>query len=878
MQNTSILDAFEFNQSVYHFIDFSKLRLICPDFNYHRLPFCLRVLLESNLRHGESSASDLALLEQFMHYPQKASGNVNTNVNVFATRLLLQDYTGIPVLVDLCALRQVAVKAGLSPHVVNPAIAIDLVVDHSIVVDDFGRSESKSINSTNQFLRNKERFSFLKWCAQAFEQTRIIPPDSGICHQVNLESLANGFTLSKWADKTLMSPEVVIGTDSHTPTINSIGVLGWGVGGIEGLTTALGHPIELPMPEVVGVKLKGRMPPGIKATDCVLTLTSLLRKLGVVEKFVEFFGPGVATLSVTDRATIANMAPEYGATCAFFPWDSRTVEFFELTARDNAKLFEAYAKKSGLWQDGSASQVLYSHVVEVDLSSIEPVLAGPKKPDQLQVLSEVPDSFLKERSKNPNPNRSHFPDGAVALAAITSCTNTANPDLMITAGLLAKNASQLGLKVAPWVKTLFAPGSLTVSQYLMESGLQKYLDELGFYVDGFGCTACIGNSGALLNAVEEAINKEGLSAVSVLSGNRNFSGRVQQLLSYNYLASPPLVVAFALAGKIGIDMSSEPLAVLSGRAVYLKDIWPSDEEVKGVINSFLKPHLFIQQQTAMRLGSKPWADLKVESTPIYSWDDRRGFVAQPPFFDEGRHSKAPSPLIENAKVLLLVGDGVTTDDISPAGNIQPGTLAGDYLGHLGLAPSEFHTFGARRGNWQAMLHGAFTNKNLINLLVPEQRGGVTINHLSEKMEPILRVAEDYQSKGMDSIIIAGKNYGVGSSRDDAARSTRLLGVRIVIAQSFERIHRSNLCAFSVLPLLFLDGEGAQTYQLDGTETFSFDFTQGFPLQGMQIHAKVKSKSQGEFTLALKSALRGEELPYFLAGGVLPMLSQNIIKG
>jgi aconitate hydratase len=872
MQNTSVLSAFEFNQSVYHYIDFNKLRDICPEFNHHQLPFSIKVLLESNLRRCESVASQEALLHQFI------SPNRTSSVNVFATRLLLQDYTGIPVLVDLCALRQVAVKAGLAPQVVNPAIAIDLVVDHSIVVDDFGRSQSKTINSNNQFLRNKERFTFLKWCAQAFEQTRIIPPDSGICHQVNLESLAQGFTLSQRDEKTLISPEVVIGTDSHTPTINSIGVLGWGVGGIEGLTTALGHPIELPMPEVVGVKLKGRMPPGIKATDCVLTLTSLLRKLGVVEKFVEFFGPGVATLTVTDRATIANMAPEYGATCAFFPWDERTVEFFSLTARANTPLFEAYAKASGLWRDETHERVVYGQVIEVDLASIQPVLAGPKKPDQLQILSDVPTSFLMERAKDSKRNASLFPDGAIALAAITSCTNTANPDLMVTAALLARNATRLGLKVPSWVKTLFAPGSLTVSEYLNESGLQKYLDDLGFHVDGFGCTACIGNSGALVGEVEDAIKFDGLTAVSVLSGNRNFSGRVQQLLSFNYLASPPLVVAFALAGKIGIDLSKDPLSEQSGKAVYLRDLWPNDEEVQEVISKFLHPRLFAQQQQLMHLGSKPWADLAVSSSLIYDWGDQSGFVAQPPFFDQGPHSKAPSPLIEHARVLLLLGDGVTTDDISPAGNIQPNTLAGDYLSQLGLSPTQLHTFGARRGNWQAMLNGAFTNKNLINQLAPEHRGGMTLNHLNQKIEPILHTALDYQAKEIDSIILAGKNYGVGSSRDDAARSTRLLGVRIVIAQSFERIHRSNLCAFSVLPLLFLEGQSSETYQLDGSETFSFDFTKGFPLQGSQLHAKVKRKSNEEFLIPLQSALRSEEMAYFLAGGVLPKLSKNIIEG
>ncbi len=871
MTQNLLLNSFEFENSIYHFLDLNKSSEISGTFEFQKLPFSLRVLLESNLRRCGGVTEIEVLLSRFANRAKDSS------VDVYATRLLLQDYTGIPVLVDLCALRQVAVEAGLPFDKVNPSIQIDLVVDHSIVVDDFGRAESKAINSDNQFLRNKERFSFLKWCAQSFERTRIIPPDSGICHQVNLESLANGFTLSEVDDKTILSPEVVIGTDSHTPTINAIGVLGWGVGGIEGLTTALGHAIELPMPEVVGVKLLGQLPPGIKATDCVLTLTSILRKLGVVEKFVEFFGPGVSTLSVTDRATISNMAPEYGATCAFFPWDQRTLEFFHLTGRANTKLFEVYAKQSGFWYDDRQEDVVYSQVVEVDLSAIQAVLAGPKKPDQLQILQDVAQSFTTERSKDERVNASLFSDGMVALAAITSCTNTANPDLMITAALLAKNASKLGLKVPPWVKTLFAPGSLTVSDYLIESGLQKYLDDLGFFVDGFGCTACIGNSGALVKDVEDAIQTQGLSAVSVLSGNRNFSGRVQQLLSFNYLASPPLVVAYALAGTITLDLTREPLSTDLGKPVFLRDIWPSDEDVKEVIAQFVQPRLYVEQRKKVSLGSERWTQLQVDSSKIYAWGDASGFVAQPPFFTPGLHSKAPAASLQNARVLLLLGDGVTTDDISPAGNIQPNTLAGEYLRGLGLKDTQLHTFGARRGNWQAMLNGAFTNKNLINRLVPEQRGGVTLNHLTQRVEPILHVANHYQSLGVESVILAGKNYGVGSSRDDAARSTRLLGVRVVIAQSFERIHRSNLCAFSVLPLLFLEGEGIETYHLDGTETFSFDFGEGFPLQGQSVQALVKTTDKKEFTIPLKSALRSEELSYFLAGGVLPKLSKNIVE-
>ncbi len=873
MKDDSIFKAFEFDQICYHHVDFDYIAQTFPAFDINRLPFSLRVLLESNLRRSASVEQQRQLIQTFNEWGDLPSGNVN----VYATRLLLQDYTGIPVLVDLCALRQVAVDAGLDFNKVNPLVPMDLVVDHSIVVDDFGRVESKAMNSANQFARNTERFTFLKWCSQSFENTRIIPPDSGICHQVNLESLATGFSLSQIGTQTVISPEIVIGTDSHTPTINAIGVLGWGVGGIEGLTTALGHPIEFALPQVIGVKLLGKLSPTVKATDCVLTLTAMLRKFGVVEKFVEFFGPGVATLTVTDRATISNMSPEYGATCAFFPWDDQTIKFFKDTGRQSADLLEDYAKRAGFWSHGSKDCVIYSQQIEIDLAQIEPVIAGPKRPDQLQTLSQVPASFKVPFKAEKKVNASVYPDGAIALAAITSCTNTANPDLIMTVGLMARNACKLGLTVPPWVKTLFAPGSLSVSDYLSQSGLQAYLDQLGFFIDGFGCTACIGNSGPLVSSVGQAMDEEGLVAVSVLSGNRNFSGRVQQKLSFNYLASPPLVLAFALAGRIDIDLSVEPLVKVAGKAVFLKDIWPSDEEVKEAIQQFVKPHLYIEHRKQIGQGSVAWRLLKTKASKVYDWGDPNGFIARPPFFVKGEHSAKPSRSIQSARVLLLLGDGVTTDDISPAGNIQPHTLAGDYLKDLGLGVSQLHTFGARRGNWQAMLHGAFTNLNLVNDLAPDLMGGYTWNHELKETQHVLQAAQFYQSRAIDTVIVAGKNYGIGSSRDDAARSTRLLGVKVVMAQSFERIHRSNLAAFSVLPLLFLEGEGRRSFELNGSEKFSFDFALGFPLEGEETLVKVERENGHHFEIRLKSALRREELAAFSAGGILPMLSKQILE-
>ncbi len=875
MNDNSLFNSFEFNQALYHYIDFERLTQLFSQFHFHRLPFSLRVLLEGNLKRCEGLEAQKAVIQIFQDWfdPSKP----NANVAVFATRVLLQDYTGIPVLVDLCALRQVAVDAGLDFNRVNPVVPVDLVVDHSIVVDDFGRDDSKTINSNNQFARNTERFTFLKWFSQAFENTRIIPPDSGICHQVNLESLATGFALTEIDQKTIISPELVIGTDSHTPTINSIGVLGWGVGGIEGLTTVLGHPIDFPLPQVVGVKLIGKLSPTVKATDCVLTLTAILRKFGVVEKFIEFFGPGILSLSVTDRATIANMSPEYGATCAFFPWDEQTVSFFKATGRSNGDLLAHYAKLSGFWYDASTESVHYSQTLEIDLTLIEPVVAGPKRPDQMQTLSQVPASFQNAAMLSAKANASDYPHGAIALAAITSCTNTANPDLMMTAGLMARKACKLGLKVPPWVKTLFAPGSLTVGDYLIASALQDSLDQLGFYIDGFGCTACIGNSGGLVPEVEQAIATQGLVAVSVLSGNRNFSGRVQQMLSFNYLASPPLVLAYALAGHIEIDLSQDPLGEVQGRSVYLKDIWPSDDEVREAVQAFVSPNLYVKHREHIGQGSPAWSLLTTERAKVYAWADSNGFISRPPFFTQGVHSAKPSALIRNARVLLLLADGVTTDDISPAGNIQAGTLAGDYLKGLGLASGRFHTFGARRGNWQAMLNGAFSNMNLVNELVPDLRGGYTFNHLTQSVQYVLQAAQHYQSEGIDSIIVAGKNYGIGSSRDDAARSTRLLGIKVVIAQSFERIHRSNLAAFSVLPLLFLDGQSKETFSLDGSEKFSFDFQSGFPLADASVTVQVERTSGEKLEIPLKSALRAEEHQAFCVGGILPLLSEQILE-
>ena len=859
-------------EKTYRFIALDKLEKLDEKIIVSELPFCLRVVLESNLRRCKNEQELRAVINLFAHWQQ--SSKQGLSMSIYATRVLLQDYTGIPVLVDLCALRQVAIDKDLDPEQINPKIPVDLVVDHSIVVNSSANSAAAFENSKQQYEQNIERFSFLKWVSHAFNNLRIIPPDSGICHQVNLESLATCYAVEESSHITTIFPELVIGADSHTTTINSLGVLGWGVGGIEALGASLGESLDIPMPEVVGIRFSGQLAAGVTATDCVLTITALLRSVGVVNKFVEFFGPGVASLPIPDRATIANMAPEYGATCSFFPWDERTIEYLVGTGRDRAGLFSQYAKAASLWCDGSV-EPKYSQVIEFDLSSVEPRISGPKRPEEKRALSEVPNSFPQDEFANAALIQSDIPHGAVLLAAITSCTNTSNPHLMIAAGLLAKKAVHLGLTVPPWVKTLFAPGSLVVGEYLENSGLQNFLDQLGFQLCGFGCTACIGNSGPLLPAAQEAIKNNGLVGCAVLSGNRNFSGRVQQQLQFNYLASPPLVVAYALAGKITTDLKNEPIARINGDDIFLVDIWPSNYEINEVLSKYLKPELFNIRRAALQDGSALWDSLSISTSKNYDWGDVSGFVKQPPFFTKNAASSPPKLTIEKARTLLLLGDGVTTDDISPAGRIQPESLAGQYLQGLGVSLERLHTFGARRGHWDVMLRGAFTNPNLLNELIPEKKGGFTRTFPGGEMAEILKASFEYQKQGIPLLIVAGKNYGTGSSRDDAARSTRLLGVAAVIAESYERIHRSNLAAFGVMPLLFQAGESRKSLNLDGSEMITISLGDTPPLVGQIVSGSIERVNGDKHNCNFVSALRPEELPYFQFGGILPFLADKL---
>jgi aconitate hydratase len=865
---------FFFEGEEFQCVDLGLIEQACPDIKLSDLPFSLRIVLESNLRRADTPIKFADIFSRLSAW-RKGTGSAD-DVAIYPTRILLQDYTGIPVLVDLCALRQSAVDRGLDPETVNPKIQVDLVVDHSIVVNASGSSEAAEINSAEQHEINKERFAFLKWTAQAFENLRVIPPDSGICHQVNLELLSTGIVIQREPDRNTVFPEIVIGADSHTTTINSLGILGWGVGGIEALSALLGSALQIPMPKVVGIKLTGHMKPGVTATDCVLTLTETLRKHGVVEKFVEFCGEGVAALSVPDRATIANMAPEYGATCAFFPWDLQSTNYLHATGRTNDRLLQAYAKNAALWHDPIEALPHYDELIEFDLGSVKSTLAGPKRPEERRDLHEVADSFLALQPKRVANAASNgeIPEGAVLLAAITSCTNTSNPSLVIAAGLLARNAVLAGLKVPSWVKTSFAPGSLVVGQYMSESGLQKYLDELGFQVCGYGCTTCIGNSGSLIPAADEAV-KEGLVGCAVVSGNRNFSGRVQQQLSFNYLASPPLVLAYALAGSITHDLTSEPLGMSQGKPVFLADLWPSSEEIQLVYENNINSELYALRRNLLTSSSMAWNLIPCQKTRLYDWAEKAGYVAMPPFFINGAASSPPAQRIVDAKTLLLLGDGVTTDDISPAGRISQDSLAGQYLTKLGLSTKRLQTFGARRGNWKVMLHGAFTNPNLINEMLPQARTGCTRLMPSGEIKLIAEVAQTYQSQGIPSVIVTGKNYGTGSSRDDAARSTRLLGVTAVIAESFERIHRSNLAALGVLPLLFTNNQTRKTLSLDGSETWTLEVGKIPKLSGELVKAVITRANGKTEEITLKSGLRKDELNYFLKGGILPYLVEEI---
>ncbi|HKX58487.1 MAG TPA: aconitate hydratase AcnA [Steroidobacteraceae bacterium] len=801
--------------------------------NVGRLPYSLKVLLENLLRHEDGrtvTREDVLALARAdpRKLPQR-------EIAFTPARVIMQDFTGVPAVVDLAAMRDAMARLGGDPARINPLIPAELVIDHSVMVDHYGTSDALNLNALLEFKRNRERYTFLRWGQSAFDNFSVVPPDTGIVHQVNLEYLARVV----FADQGgLAYPDTVVGTDSHTTMINGVGVLGWGVGGIEAEAAMLGQPSTMLIPEVIGVKLTGRLAEGATATDLVLTVTEMLRKRGVVEKFVEFFGDGLGQLPLADRATIANMAPEYGATCGIFPIDDVTLEYLRLTGRPEAQiaLVREYAKTQGLWRVDGAPDAAYTDVLHLDLSTVQPSLAGPKRPQDRVALGDMQkayrEAFLRDQDKwkSAGPARVQdgasgfeLKDGAVVIAAITSCTNTSNPAVMIGAALVARNARQRGLSVQPWVKTSLAPGSKVVTEYLQRSALMGDLEALGFNVVGYGCTTCIGNSGPLNAPISNAISDNRLSVASVLSGNRNFEGRVHQEVRMNFLASPPLVVAYAIAGTVDIDLTRDPIARdAAGEDVYLRDIWPTAREVQEFIARSVSAEMFSRSYADVFQGDERWRGISVPESDTYAWDGDSTYIQNPPYFDGMNRTPPGLPSVRGARCLALFGDSITTDHISPAGAIRKDAPAGRYLQDQGVVPADFNSYGSRRGNHEIMMRGTFANTRIKNLMVPGVEGGVTAHQPGGEQMPIYDAAMKYVAAGVPLVVIAGKEYGTGSSRDWAAKGTSLLGVKAVIAESFERIHRANLVGMGVFPLTFQSGQTASSLGLDGTETYDFE--------------------------------------------------------
>lgn len=780
-------------------------------FDIAKLPYSMKVLFENILRSEDGKHNNIESLRAFALWIQN-KGKSDSEIGFFPSRVLMQDFTGVPAIVDLAAMRDAMINLGGDPAKINPLIPVDLVIDHSVQVDFAGSSDSFAKNVSIEMDRNKERYEFLSWGQKSFKNFRVVPPGTGICHQVNLEYLAD---VVRFNDGYAF-PDSVVGTDSHTTMINGLSVLGWGVGGIEAEAAMLGQALPMILPEVVGVKLTGILPNGITATDLVLTVTQMLRAKGVVGKLVEFFGNGAGNLSLADRATIANMAPEYGATCGFFPIDDETIKYLKLTARnqDNIEIVEHYAKAQSLWRN-DYSEAIYTDILELDLSSLEPSIAGPKRPQDRVALKNASSEF-KKIALAISSNSGVVKNGDVVIAAITSCTNTSNPSVMIAAGLVAKKAAMLGLSKKPWVKASLAPGSKVVTEYLKNSGLDIYLDKLGFNLVGYGCTTCIGNSGPLESDIEYAITQNELTVVSVLSGNRNFEGRVHPLTKANYLASPPLVVAYAISGNMGIDIHREPIGNVNGKDIYLKDIWPSSSEIAEIVNNTMKPELFASKYSDVFGGDDLWKSINVSNTPTYKWDKNSTYINNPPYFDSITTARVKMSDIHSARILAVFGDSITTDHISPAGNISKTSPAAKYLLECGNKPEDFNSYGSRRGNHEVMMRGTFANIRIKNELCQGVEGGVTKGIYGQQLS-IYDAAMEYKNSSTPLVIFAGKEYGSGSSRDWAAKGPMLLGVKAVIAESYERIHRSNLVGMGIVPLTFTNGMSRKELNLDGSE-------------------------------------------------------------
>ena len=856
--------------------------------NINTLPVSLKVLLENLLRFedGETvSQDDIKAMVDWLG-ERKSSREINYR----PARVLMQDFTGVPAVVDLAAMRDAVAKAGLRPDKINPLSAVDLVIDHSVMVDRFGTPDAFEKNVAIEMERNKERYEFLRWGQKAFDNFRVVPPGTGICHQVNLEYLAKTVWTKQQDGKEFAYPDTLVGTDSHTTMINALSVLGWGVGGIEAEAAMLGQPISMLIPEVVGFRLSGKLREGVTATDLVLTVTQMLRAKGVVGKFVEFYGPGLNSLPLADRATIANMAPEYGATCGFFPVDEETLTYMRLTGRDEEQiaLVEAYSKVQGTWRDDSV-EPSFSDTLELDMGDVEPSLAGPKRPQDRVSLSGLSDSFdLLLQSSGVDKDAdvaiplegsdNTLTHGDVVIAAITSCTNTSNPSVMMAAGLVAKKALAKGMQRKPWVKTSLAPGSKVVTDYLDKAGLNTYLDELGFDLVGYGCTTCIGNSGPLPEEVSNAVDAGDLIVSSVLSGNRNFEGRIHPQVKANWLASPPLVVAYALAGTTRIDLSKDPIANDSdGNPVYLKDIWPTEEEIQEQVNLVVSDMFRKEYGATLFEGDEHWRSLNIPESLTYDWKEGSTYVANPPFFEGIDKPLEPVQNVERARVLALFGDSITTDHISPAGAIKPSAPAGRYLQEQGVDIKDFNSYGSRRGNHEVMMRGTFANIRIRNLMVEGSEGGVTRHVPSGEQMSIYDAAMRYQDEGTPLVVIAGKEYGTGSSRDWAAKGTRLLGVKAVIAESFERIHRSNLVGMGVLPLQFLHDNTVESLGLTGEEVISLTGLSDDLKPGQTVKAQAV-RQNGEITdfelLCRIDTIN--EVDYFKNGGILQYVLRQLI--
>ena len=861
--------------------------------NVDRLPFSLKILLENLLRFEDGVNVTKADIEALLKWDAKAPPS--HEIAFTPARVIMQDFTGVPCIVDLAAMREAIVKLGGDPQKVNPLAPAELVIDHSVQVDEYGAANSLQHNNEIEFQRNGERYMFLRWGQTAFSNFKVVPPNTGIVHQVNIERLARVIFSDEAANKKAAYPNTLVGTDSHTTMVNGLGVLGWGVGGIEAEAAMLGQPVTMLIPQVIGFKLTGALPAGTTATDLVLTVTEMLRKKGVVDKFVEFFGDGLKGLPLADRATIANMSPEFGSTCAIFPIDEETIRYLELTGRsaEQIALVEAYAKAQGLWRMNGAPQADYTDVVELDLSTVVPSLAGPKRPQDRVPLTNAKNVYrssvkkmAEERTqKNPKATGSapakvgnasfEVKDGAVLIAAITSCTNTSNPAVLVAAGLLARNALKQGLNVKPWVKTSLAPGSRVVTDYLAKAGLLHDLEQLGFYTVGYGCTTCIGNSGPLKPEISEAVKTGDVVACAVLSGNRNFEGRVHPEIKMNFLASPPLVVAYALAGSLDIDITTESFGTgKDGKPVYLKDIWPSAKDVAAAVGSSVDSAMFKKGYANVFLGDANWAAIKTPAGKIYSWDAKSTYVKNPPYFDGMTMTPAPMVDIKDARALAVLGDSVTTDHISPAGNISKTSPAAKYLVAQGVQAADFNSYGARRGNHEVMMRGTFANIRLRNLLLPGTEGGVTLHIPSGEQMSIFDAAMKYKAANTPLVILAGKEYGTGSSRDWAAKGTMLLGVKAVIAERFERIHRSNLIGMGVLPLQFKDGQNAQSLGLSGKESFEIVGLNRGAAKTVKVIAKTDAGKSVEFEARLRIDTP-KELDYFQHGGILQYVLRQL---